>query len=302
MSIEKLILSLDRAGIEYKMNMALAPLSSFKIGGNAAVAVFPKDREELALTLRATRGEGVRYVVIGRASNVLFDDEGFGGAVVFTSHMAQIEKENNLIYAASGVHLGTLASLAASSSLSGFEFAYGIPGSLGGAVFMNAGAYGGEMGDVIEYSDYYDPVADSFGRFSGGEQKFEYRKSVYSARAELVIIGAALRLREGDEDAIRALMNENMQKRRDKQPIELPSAGSAFKRPTGGFAAQMIDECGLKGLSVGGAAVSEKHAGFVVNMGGATAEDVKILMREVSERVFERFGVRLESEIRFIER
>ena len=301
MSIEKLRSALDTAGVEYKTNMPLAPLSTFKIGGACAIAVFPKSMGEMAAAIRASRAEGVRYAVIGRASNVLFSDEGFEGAVIFTSHMTQISEENELIYAEAGAHLGILASLAASRSLSGLEFAYGIPGSLGGAVFMNAGAYGGEMRDVVEYSDYYDPETDSFGRFVGGEQGFSYRESIYSVRGDLVILGAALRLREGDGEAIRALMNENMQKRREKQPLELPSAGSAFKRPKNGFAARMIDECGLKGFSVGGAAVSEKHAGFVVNKGGATANDVKTLMQEVSDRVLERFGVRLESEIRYVD-
>lgn len=301
MSIEKLRSALDTAGVEYKPNMPLAPVSSFKIGGACAIAVFPKSRDEIAAAIRASRAEGVRYAVIGRASNVLFSDEDFDGAVIFTSRMTQIKEDSGLVYAEAGVNLGTLSSLAASRSLSGLEFAYGIPGSLGGAVFMNAGAYGGEMGDVVEYSDYYDPESDTFGRFFGDEQSFSYRKSVYSVRDSLVILGAALRLREGDAVAIRALMNENMQKRRDKQPLDLPSAGSAFKRPKNGFAAQMIDECGLKGLSVGGAAVSEKHAGFVVNKGGATANDVKTLMQEVSDRVLERFGVRLESEIRYVD-
>ena len=301
MSIEKLSLALDLAGVEYRTGMPLAPLSSFKIGGECALAVFPKSREELAGAVRLSRDMGVRYIVIGRASNVLFSDAGFDGEVIFTSHMAQITEENETLYAEAGAHLGTLASLAATRSLTGLEFAYGIPGSLGGAVFMNAGAYGGEMRDVVEYSDYYDPITDSFGRFYGAEQELAYRKSVYSSRDELIILGAALRLRPGDGDAIRTLMNENMQKRRDKQPLDLPSAGSAFKRPACGFAAQMIDECGLKGLSVGGAAVSEKHAGFIVNKGGATASDVKTLMKEVAERVFDRFGVRLESEIRYVE-
>lgn len=301
MSIEKLISALTSEGVEHKTNMPLSILSSFKIGGNASLAVFPKSREEMAAAVRASRAEGVRYAVIGRGSNVLFSDDGFDGAIILTNYIKQIRKENDIIYAETGVHLGVLASLAASCSLSGLEFSYGIPGSLGGAVFMNAGAYGGEMSDVVEYSDYYDPETDTFGRFSGNEQGFSYRESVYSKRGDLVILGASLKLREGDGEAIRALMSENMQKRKDKQPVELPSAGSAFKRPAVGFAAQMIDECGLKGLSIGGAAVSEKHAGFIVNNGGATANDVKALMKEVADRVYERFGVRLESEIRYID-
>ena len=281
--------------------MPLASFSSFKIGGKCAIAVFPSNKEELVTALREAKQNGIKYEVIGKGSNILFSDDGYNGMLIFTSHMNQIKEENGIVYAEAGASLGAIASCAATHSLSGFEFAYGIPGSLGGAVFMNAGAYGGEMKDVTVYSDYYDPDTDTFGRFSGEEQLFSYRKSVYSENEELVIIGAAIKLNNSKEEDIRALMNENMKKRRDKQPLEYPSAGSAFKRPVNDFAARMIDECGLKGFSVGGAAVSEKHAGFVINKGGATAADVKKLMSEVSDRVYEKFGVRLESEIRYID-
>ena len=301
MSIENLIDLLDKSEIEYKKDMLLAPLSSFKIGGNCAVAVFPKNKEELVSSIRESKANGIKYDVIGKGSNILFSDDGYDGMLVFTSHMNQIKEENGIIYAEAGVHLGTLANCAAARSLSGLEFAYGIPGSLGGAVFMNAGAYGGEMKDVTVYSDYYDSRTDTFGRFSGEEQRFSYRKSVYSENKDLVILGAAIKLKSGNEEDIRAVMNENLKKRKDKQPLEYPSAGSAFKRPPNDFAARMIDECGLKGFSVGGAQVSEKHAGFVINKGGATSADVKKLMSEVSDRVYEKFGVRLESEIRYID-
>ncbi len=301
MSIENLINILDKNEIEYKKDMPLAPLSTFKIGGSCAVAVFPKNKEELVNSIRESKARGIKYAVIGKGSNVLFSDNGYDGMLLFTSHMNRIKEENGIVYAEAGAHLGTLASYAATHSLSGLEFAYGIPGSLGGAVFMNAGAYGGEMKDVTVYSDYYDPKTDTFGRSSGDEQKFSYRKSIYSENQELVILGAAIKLNNGNESDIRAIMNENMKKRRDKQPLEYPSAGSAFKRPENDFAARLIDECGLKGYSVGGAAVSEKHAGFVINKGGATSADVRKLMSEVEERVFEKFGVRLESEIRYID-
>lgn len=301
MSIEKLKNALDKSGVEYRSDVPLAPLSTFKIGGRCAVAVFPKMSEELVSAVRLAREYGVKYDVIGKASNLLFSDGGYDGMLLFVSHLNQIEHGNGIICAEAGAHLGTLSSYAAAHSLSGLEFAYGIPGSLGGAIFMNAGAYGGEMKDVVAYSDYYDPIADSFGRFSGKEQKFSYRKSIYSENKHLIILGGAIKLNDGYEGDIRALMNENMQKRRDKQPLEYPSAGSAFKRPENGFAAQMIDECGLKGLSVGGAQVSEKHAGFIINKGGASSADVKSLMNEVADRVFEKFGVRLESEIRYID-
>ncbi len=301
MSIENLINLLDKSKIEYKKKMLLAPLSSFKIGGNCAVAVFPKSREELVISIHEARDNGIKYDVIGKGSNILFSDDGYNGMLVFTSHMNQIKEEDGIVYAEAGAGLGAIANCAAERSLSGLEFAYGIPGSLGGSVFMNAGAYGGEMKDVTVYSDYYDPRNDAFGRFSGEEQRFSYRKSVYTENKDLVILGAAIKLKSGNEEDIRAVMNENLKKRKDKQPLEYPSAGSAFKRPPNDFAARMIDECGLKGFSVGGAQVSEKHAGFVINKGGATSADVKKLMSEVSDRVYEKFGVRLESEIRYID-
>ena len=300
MSIEKLAAELIAVGIENKFNMPLAPASTFKIGGACAIAAFPQSREELARTIRFSRALNVRYTVVGKASNILFADNGFDGMIIFTSRMTQITEENGFVYAEAGVGLGALATLAAKRALSGLEFAYGIPGSVGGAVFMNAGAYGGEMSDVTVYSDYYDPETDTFGRFLGDEQGFSYRKSVYSSNEKLIILGAAFKLKEGNEEEIRSLMNENMRKRREKQPLEYPSAGSAFKRPEGDFAARLIDECGLKGFSVGGAAVSEKHAGFVINKGNATAKDVQELMNKVSDIVFDKFGIRLESEIKYV--
>ena len=287
--------------IEYKTNILLSNCSSFKIGGECKIGVFPKNREELSFVIKSARELSLKYTVVGRGSNILFSDKGYDGMLIFTSKMNNITEVDGLIYAEAGATLSTLANHALKASLSGLEFAYGIPGSLGGAVFMNAGAYGGEMSDITVFSDYYDPDTDTFGRFEGEEQNFSYRESVYAHKNELVIVGAALKLKEGKADEIKNLMNENMQKRRDKQPLEYPSAGSAFKRPANGFAAQMIDECGLKGESVGDAAVSEKHAGFVINKGSARAEDVKSLMEKVQKSVFEKYGVMLESEIRYID-
>ena len=211
--MERLIKALDIRKIEYKTDVSTASLSSFKIGGNCSLVVFPKSKDELAASIREARESGVKYEVVGKGSNVLFSDDGYDGMLILTSHMNQITEENGYIYAETGAHLGALSGYAAARSLSGLEFAYGIPGSLGGAVFMNAGAYGGEMKDVVIYSDYYDPKTDSFGRFSGEEQRFSYRKSVYSENNDLVILGAAIKLSKGNESEIRELMNENMQKR-----------------------------------------------------------------------------------------
>ena len=302
MKNEELKKALRLGATDVREDMLLAPLSSFKIGGRCAVAVFPKNKEEVAYAVKLARKLEIKYAVVGKASNILFPDCDYDGMLIFTTHMSEIwDDENGYIYAMSGVNLGALASAMAKRSLSGLEFAFGIPGSIGGAVFMNAGAYGGEMKDIVVYSDYYDPNTDTFGRFEGEGQEFSYRESVYSKREDLIILGAALLLQSGNEAEIRQRMDENIQKRKDKQPLEFPNAGSAFKRPQIGYAAQMIDECGLKGLSVGGAQVSEKHAGFIINKNNATAKDVKDLMNEVKARVFDRFGVMLESEIRYID-
>lgn len=301
MIIDELRAALSNGGTEYKDDITLAPYSTFKIGGRCSLAAFPQNREELALAIRSARRLGVRYAVVGRASNVLFSDAEYDGMLVFTSRMTGVFEENGYIYAEAGASLGAVSAEAAKRSLSGLEFAYGIPGSVGGAVFMNAGAYGGEMSDVVAYSDYYDADADSFGRIYKDGHHFAYRESVYSEREGCIVLGAALKLKKGDRNDILDAMNENMQKRKNKQPLDRPNAGSTFKRPKNGYAAQMIDECGLKGLSIGDAEVSEKHAGFIINKGNATSEDVKKLMKEIQARVYEKFGVMLESEIRFIE-
>ena len=214
MSIERLIEAICDRAIEYKTNIALSALSSFKIGGICPLGVFPKDKEEIAFAIRKARELGTRYAVIGKGSNILFSDDGYNGMLIFTSRMNSISEDGDALYAEAGVSLATLANQALKASLTGLEFAYGIPGSLGGAVFMNAGAYGGEMRDVTVYSDYYDPINDRFGRFFGDEQKFSYRESVYSHNEELVILGAAIKLKKGNADEIKKLMNENMQKRR----------------------------------------------------------------------------------------
>lgn len=301
MSIENLVEIVRAKGIECQTDMPMAPLSSFKIGGSCALAIFPSDRDQLAYAVREAIKEDVKYTVVGKASNVLFSDDGYDGMVIFMYHMNCIYDKENTIFAEAGVPLGLLASYAMKQSLTGLEFTYGIPGSVGGALFMNAGAYGGEMSDVTVTSEYYDPITDTFGSFTGDEHKFSYRNSIYATRKELIILGGAFELEDGDQDEIRELMNENMRKRRDSQPIECPSAGSAFKRPKDGYAAQMIDECGLKGFSIGDAAISEKHAGFIINKGDATSEDVKRLMEEVRTRVYNKFGVMLENEIKYIE-
>lgn len=293
--------SLNEHGISYKENEALSAHSTFRIGGPARVFVIPRSRGELCDTLSLADESEIRLFVAGRGSNVVYSDNGFDGAVISTSEISSYEFDGNSVTADAGVPVTELAVAAAKKGLGGLEFAYGIPGSLGGAVFMNAGAYGGEMKDIVVSSAYYDRNTGTLGELVGDENEFDYRHSAYKTSPSRVILGATARLTLGDRESIEAVMRDYMARRIEKQPLELPSAGSSFKRCTGRYTGEMIDKAGLRGLTVGGAQVSEKHAGFIVNIGGATCEDVRRLSDIVKERVFEFHGVRIENEIIFVE-
>lgn len=281
----------------------LAGHTTFKIGGPAAFWCAPRNAAELRRILQHCRAQGVRVYLLGNGSNTLFDDAGFDGAVVDMrglNEMKASDADTDLvrITAGAGQTLGRLCSKAQTLGLTGLEFACGIPGTVGGAVYMNAGAYGGEMKDVLEAVSYL--TAD--GRWvdsEASELDFSYRHSAFEENGAC-ILGAVFHLEKGDPDTIKARMNELMQKRIDKQPLDKPSAGSTFKRPAGAFAAALIDQCGLRGYRHGGAAVSDKHCGFVVNLGGATCADVLALCDEVRAIVKEKTGYDLEKEIRVV--
>ncbi len=298
--MEKLLESLACRGIAYELNCPLARYSTFRIGGRAELAVFTHTRAALIDALRLLSDAAVPCVVIGRGSNVVFPDGGLCGAVVFVHSQGNIEIESTTVRADAGVSLSAIALAARDAVLTGAEFAYGIPGTLGGAVCMNAGAYGGCMADICVTSDYYDRESGEIGSFCGEEQAFGYRTSIYSVSDRYVVLGATLALREGNRALIGEAMASFTERRKSTQPLELPSAGSVFKRPVGHFAGKLIEDCGLKGLRVGGAQVSEKHAGFIVNRGGATAADVKSLVAEIQRTVLERTDVALECEIKFL--
>ena len=287
-------------GVEWEQNCPLSKHSSFRIGGAADVALFPKSSDELCQTLSFLREQEIPVLVIGNGSNVVFSDAGYRGAVVFTGKCRNIKIENDLVFADAGVLLSTLSSAARDESLSGLEFAFGIPGTLGGAIFMNAGAYGGSMSDVCISSWYYDLETGHFGESFGDAQCFGYRKSIYQEHPERIILSATLQLKKGNRKTISEEMRTYWDKRRTTQPLDLPNAGSVFKRPEGHFAGKLIEDCGLKGLTVGGAQVSQKHAGFIVNIGGATCEDVKRLIEQIQATVLQQTGVKLECEVRFL--
>ena len=286
------------SGVELRFYEPMSKHTSFRIGGNAEVMAFPKTTEELAQLLKTSALLDVKPAILGAGTNVLAPDGGLDGLVICLkdclSGMEQLE--GNRILVAAGVTMTRAAVFAANLGLSGMEFAHGIPGTVGGGVYMNAGAYGGEICDICESVDVMD-MEGNLRTCAGEEMGFSYRHSMLEERPGIVT-GAVFRLVPKDPDEIKAKMKELQGKRSASQPLDLPSAGSAFKRPVGGYAAALIDEAGLKGYSVGGAAISTKHAGFAVNVGGATAQDVRDLLKQVSDIVFEKTGIRLEPEVR----
>ena len=284
--------------IELKMNEPMTKHTSFKIGGGAEVMAFPKNAEELSAILKASALLDVKPAILGAGTNVLAPDAGISGLVICLKDCLEgMEKlEGDRIRVAAGVTMTRAAVFAANQGLSGLEFAHGIPGTVGGGVYMNAGAYGGEIVQVCESVTVMD-MAGNLTERSREEMQFSYRHSVLEDEGGIVV-GAVFKLTPGDPAEIKGKMKELQGKRSASQPLDLPSAGSAFKRPVGGYAAALIDRAGLKGYQVGGAAISTKHAGFAVNLGGATAEDVKNLLTQVSDKVFEDSGIRLEPEVR----
>lgn len=273
--------------------------TTFQIGGPAEVFVQPRNLGAFMTALQAARESGLPLTVIGRGSNLLVRDEGVPGVVLCTCGMNGVRVEGRRVIAEAGATMAQLAQAALHAGLTGAEFAAGIPGTVGGGVFMNAGAYDGEMSGIVTRSVYMDEDGGSRA-LSGAEQAFGYRTSIYKQHPEWVIIEAECLLKPGDPAEIRAKMDDFARRRREKQPLNFPSAGSTFKRPEGYFAGRLIEGAGLKGASVGGAQVSEKHAGFVINHGGATCADVTALIEHIQKTVFDRFGVHLECEVRTI--
>ncbi len=271
--------------------------TTFRIGGPAEVFVTPESMEEIRAVAGVCRREHIPYYVLGNGSNLLVSDDGVQGVVVQTTgKMKEIRADGEVVTAQAGALLSAVANRALKEGLTGFEFAAGIPGSLGGACVMNAGAYGGEMKDVTETVTVLTPEGEIL-TIPGAQMEFGYRTSIV-AKKGYIVLEAQIRLRRGKKEEIEALMDDLRQRRVSRQPLEYPSAGSTFKRPEGYFAGKLIQDAGLRGYTVGGAQVSEKHCGFVINRGGAAAADVMELMRRVSDTVEERFGVRLEPEVK----
>ena len=292
-------LSVYMPELKVEREVPMSRYTSFRIGGPVRRMVFPKSREQVVILMELAQKVGARPLLIGNGTNLLVADEGLDRLVICTAgQMEQLRRvDETTIEADAGISLAKLAMYARREGLTGLEFAHGIPGTLGGAVCMNAGAYGGEMKQVIR--EVTALTESGVVRYSGEECGFGYRKSIF-ADGKAVVLGAKLSLTHGDPEAIQARMTELMGKRKASQPLDYPSAGSTFKRPEGYFAGTLIDQAGLKGLTVGGAQVSAKHAGFVINAGGATFRDVTELMEQVQQAVYDRAGVRLEPEVKII--
>lgn len=299
---------LRKMNIPCRRNEMLSRYTTFRIGGPCKMLVAPRDSKQVISVLLLLNGlehifhQPIKHTVIGNGSNILAADKGYDGVVIWLSrNFSQITlTNNNCILATAGTPLLKVCHFAQLHGLTGLEFAYGIPGTIGGAVYMNAGAYGGEMKDVVvrtTHTDYEGKVTNLQRR----DFEFGYRHSVYTDHPEWTILAVLMRLEKGDPEEIKARMEDYMARRQAKQPLEYPSAGSTFKRPEGAYAGALIEQCGLKGLRVGGAEVSEKHAGFIVNVDHATARDVRALMHQVVEKVEKETGYTLEPELLFLD-
>ena len=284
--------------IQLSFDEPMSKHTSFRIGGNVEVMAFPRNREELAKLLKTSALLDCKCAILGAGTNILAPDAGMEGLVICLKDCLDGMRllDDNRIEVMAGVTMTRAAVFAANNGLSGLEFAHGIPGSIGGGVYMNAGAYGGEICQICQSVEVMD-LDGNIRNFSNAEMGFAYRHSILEEQ-EMIVISAVFALTPAPVEQIRDKMKELMGKRSASQPLDLPSAGSAFKRPVGGYAAALIDQAGLKGFRVGNAAISSKHAGFAVNLGDATAEDVRNLLQQVSDKVYENSGIRLEPEVR----
>ena len=289
--------ALGDCGVPIRMGEPMSRHTTFRIGGPAELFACPKTPEEVTALLSACKQDGLPYFILGRGSNLLVGDGGIPGLTIAMEGLSRIQVEGNLLCAQAGATLSAVCLAAREAGLAGLEFAYGIPGQVGGGVYMNAGAYGGELKDVLESVEFLDEDGKEH-TFTVQQLELGYRHSYFTGK-RCVILSARFRLQRDPDgpEAVKARMEEIYDRRKEKQPLEWPSAGSTFKRPEGAYAAALIDQCGLKGFQVGGARVSEKHAGFVINTGDAICADVLALIGEVQRIVREKTGFVLEPEV-----
>lgn len=292
--------SIKNRGIELFVSEPMSKHTTFKTGGNADCFINVKNEEELIFCINSAKSTNTPYFVCGKGSNLIVSDSGIDGAVICLNNMSGIKIAGNTAVVSAGQSVQSFCLSLQKAGLSGLEFAYGIPGSLGGAVYMNAGAYGGEIKDCIVSARYLD-TSGEIKEISKDDMRLSYRKSIFRENGG-IILSVKFEFKEDDSAEILKKMNEYLSRRKEKQPLEFPSAGSVFKRPAGNFAGTLIEKSGLKGESIGGAKVSEKHAGFIVNTGGATSSDIKALIEKIRSKVLKDSGVKLETEVIFIGR
>lgn len=297
-TIEKIKNICENGNSEYSIDEPLKNHTTFKVGGNCKIMFYPSSAGDILKVLEVAQQYNLKFAVIGNGSNIIASDSGFDGIIIEFGHkFADTEIQGNTISCKSGLSLNSLCLTALKNSLTGLEFAWGIPGTVGGALYMNAGAYGGEMSDIVMSAEFIDTKRLDKGimTIDKSDMKLAYRKSIFSC-SDMIITGVTVRLEDGEQDKIKARMNELISKRKEKQPLEYPSAGSTFKRPEGSYASLLIEQCGLKGTAVGDAEVSRKHSGFIINKGNATCSDIIKLTEIVKERVYEKTGYKLELE------
>ncbi len=300
MQLDNLCIRLKECKIEYVLNEPMSRHTTFKIGGNADLFIKIKDIGQLKKVISFAKEYKIPYFILGKGSNLLVSDNGIAGMVISLDGLSDIKIDGDTVICGAGANLMTVCQAVKNASLSGLEFAYGIPGTVGGALYMNAGAYGGEMSQVVVSATAINSNGAET-QFSLSDMKLGYRTSAFK-NTDLIITSVTFKLNKGNADEIKAAMDDFFSRRRDKQPLEFPSAGSTFKRPEGYFAGALIEQNNLKGVSVGGAEVSVKHAGFVINKGNATCRDVLTLIKKIQDTVKNADGVDLEPEVIFVGR
>lgn len=285
---------------KYQIDGKTADITSVRIGKTARLIVYPSSIEIFCSLLHKIKLNNYKFIILGNGTNCYFCDN-YNGIVLCTKYLDSILVNDNLIVAMCGANLSNLCAMALFHSLSGLEFAYGIPGTVGGALYMNAAAFGGAIGDLVEKTVVYDIESDTVLELDNKSQRFSSKKSIFSENKSFVVLQSCLKLTKAEYDTIKSKMQEYSKKRKDTQPLNMPSSGSAFKRSNGIIPSLLIDKCGLKGYKIGGAEVSKKHAGFIVNSGGATAENINDLLSYIKAIVLKEFDVNLEEEIIYIE-
>lgn len=285
---------------KYQIDGKTADITSVRIGKTARLIVYPSSVEIFCSLLHKIKLNNYKFIILGNGTNCYFCDN-YNGIVLCTKYLDSILVNDNLIVAMCGANLSNLCAMALFHSLSGLEFAYGIPGTVGGALYMNAAAFGGAIGDLVEKTVVYDIESDTVLELDNKSQRFSSKKSIFSENKSFVVLQSCLKLTRAEYDTIKSKMQEYSKKRKDTQPLNMPSSGSAFKRSNGIIPSLLIDKCGLKGYKIGGAEVSKKHAGFIVNSGGATAENINDLLSYIKAKVLKEFDVNLEEEIIYIE-